>query len=191
MLELIKKISKFVKNNMGLNMKFWISISLIFGINYLFAQRQIDILNDTAYVEDLMKLQQLMGLQDNAYDIKNYMINRFRTMANEVDSVYWANLSNSIDISEYLRMNALTFASVFSREEIKELLKFYESPLGRKVVLTMEAIHSELANNEGLWAESIRVIILKKLQEDGLIDYYELKPEDFEQNQENNDIEIK
>lgn len=166
-------------------------IILFLSVNLLYSQRQIEILKDSAYVEELIKLQKLMGLYDNAYDIKNYMINRFRTMANNADSTYWANLSNSIDVTEYLRMNALTFATVFTREEIKELLKFYESPVGRKVVTTMEAVHSELANNEGLWAESIRVIILKKLQEDGLVDYYELKPEDFEQNKENNDIEIK
>ncbi len=173
-------------------MKIYVALIItILNMNFSYSQEHIGLPNDTVFVNDIMLLQELMGLKDNAYDIRDFMVNRFRAMAQEADSAYWGNLIASIDITNYLKMNAVTFASVFSHNEIKDLIKFYQSPLGRKVISTIEQFNYELADNEGLWAESIRVIVLNKLQEDGLIDFYEISPDGFKPIEENNEIEIK
>jgi hypothetical protein len=65
------------------------------------------------------------------------------------------------------------YAKHYTHEEIKELIAFYESPLGRKVLSTMPVLLAESAEIAQRWSQSIMPRFQEKLRlrlvEEGLI----------------------
>lgn len=122
--------------------------------------------------DDIMKLQNLMGLSVLGIEVKDYVVSHFKSVSGTVDSLYWVKLEQDIDPNGYLELNIPVFDNYFDHGEVIELIKFYESEVGRKVTAKMGDINQLLGGNQGRFADMIKEKLMEQLTKDGKIDVY-------------------
>lgn len=146
-------------------------IMMIASVNFVFGQDTASNQIDPAKKADIIALEKVIGNYDLAKDIINYTMNHFKTLASNVDSTYWKNFDNKFDPMELLEMNVPVFDRYFTHAEIKELLKFFSSPLGIKWNYSLPGMANELEVSNSRFEGSIREKLIDKLKKDNLIDY--------------------
>ena len=96
---------------------------------------------------DIGRLLELMNVLDEEVKSIDPMFENFKRAAPHVPENIWKDLRKEFD-AEFTREFILNsyvpiYARRFSAEEVKELIKFYESPAGRKMVKTLPLIREE------------------------------------------------
>ena len=76
-------------------------------------------------------------------------------------------------IPEFIGLSARLYAEHFTAAELEEMIAFYETPLGQKVIAKLPIIQQQSAELGGLWAERVAVDAIEKLGP--VIDEYELQ----------------
>jgi uncharacterized protein len=67
-------------------------------------------------------------------------------------------------VSEVMDIAARTYASHFTEAELKDILAFYQSPLGRKVVVEEPKIVDESLAAAGNWAETFSEEVMNSMR---------------------------
>jgi hypothetical protein len=67
-------------------------------------------------------------------------------------------------VDELVDASARIYASHFTEPELKQLLAFYQSPLGRKMVSEEPKAINESMSNAGEWADSFSVEVAAKMR---------------------------
>jgi hypothetical protein len=59
---------------------------------------------------------------------------------------------------------AKLYASRFTEQELKDILAFYKSPLGRKLIVEEPAILDQSMKNAQVWAENLSQEVIAKMR---------------------------
>ena len=79
-----------------------------------------------------------------------------------------ANLQKEFDprVSELVDGAARTYAAHFSEAELKQLLAFYQSPIGQKVLVEEPKVLDESMASAGTWAANLSATVIDKFREE-------------------------
>jgi hypothetical protein len=103
-----------------------------------------------------------MGLQ-----MWNQMMPSFKQAMPEVPAKMWDEFSAEIDMNELVDMCVPSYERHLSHAEIKELLAFYESPLGKKLVSVQPQIMQECMIAGEEWGRKIGERVIRKFRDRG------------------------
>lgn len=70
---------------------------------------------------------------------------------------------------EFVEMIAVVYERHFTSEEIRELLDFYDTPLGRKLLVAQPAIAQESSEAGQLWGQRVGAEIVAQLAAEGVV----------------------
>lgn len=118
---------------------------LLFLLNFTISYSQ----SKAVKVKELMTL---MGQQNLSSNVSTLFIDQFRKKYPKVDDGFWKKMENEINVNSLIDRTTSIYEKSFTDNEIDELLKFYKSSLGKKMVQTVPAIIKEIEIVAQNWA---------------------------------------
>lgn len=122
-----------------------------------------------AYQQDIRKLLILTGSDRMAMQLLANLFARFREALPQVPNEFWTEAIKEFKTEEMIALVVPIYARHLSHDDVKGLIRFYESPLGRKVVQVLPAITQESYTAGELWGRSIGEKVRQKLIDKGYL----------------------
>lgn len=121
----------------------------------------------SAKTQDIKKLMALTGSEKLGQQVLDGMFRQLKQALPNVPDKFWQQLRQQINVNEMLDQMAPIHDKYLTHEEIRGLIKFYESPVGKKLVAVMPKISEESTLAGQKWVMGVGEMIEKKLEEEG------------------------
>jgi uncharacterized protein len=124
--------------------------------------------NAEAKRADVRKLLEVSGTGAMGKQAADQMITQFRTSMPNVPAEFWNEFQKEIDPAKLTEMCIPPYEKHLTHEDVKALIKFYESPVGQKLVKVQPQIMQECMVIGQQWGQEIGQKVVAKLQEKGI-----------------------
>lgn len=124
-------------------------------------------LPSSSVVEDIDRLIRVTGYEQMLPAMLDQMVAPLKSINPQVPEEVWDELIAQFDASEMIDLMVPVYQKHFTHDEIRQLLEFYSTPLGRKIIAVLPAVTQEciaIGQDYGLRAAQ-RVI--QRLQDRG------------------------
>lgn len=111
------------------------------------------------------ELVEVTGAAKMGSQVLAQMIPALRQAVPDAPADFWAEFSAEVKPDEIMDRVIPIYAKHFSLEELEQLLVFYRSPLGQKVIGEMPAVVSESMTVGQEWGRQIGERAIRKLEE--------------------------
>jgi len=127
-------------------------------------QKKVD---SSAKRTDIRRMMDLSGAGKLGVQVMNQMISAFKQSMPGVPDKFWKDFMAEVDPNELVEMAIPSYDKYFTHDDIKELIKFYESPVGKKLTSVQPQIMQECMTAGQEWGRKLGEKVAKKLQEQG------------------------
>lgn len=142
--------------------KYFAAFLLVFGTMQVFAQ--------TVSKEE--NLKKLIGLSSGALTsmkINERIIDAYRKQYPQVDSAFWSARSAEIKLDELFDQMVPLYAKFYTEQETQQLIDFYQTALGKKMLSVMPQLLTESMAIGQQWSAQIGKRIQEQLVEHGYV----------------------
>ncbi|SMC53480.1 DUF2059 domain-containing protein [Pedobacter nyackensis] len=142
---------------------FLLSFILLTG-SFSFAQ------DNTSYKSTLSKMMEVSGSQNTYKAAIGQSIIMFKQQKSEIPAAFWDELEQSLTKSSFdhlLEMLLPVYQKHMSEQDLKELIAFYQSPVGKKLAEKTPFIVADSMQAGQVWGKKLGEDIIKKIQEKG------------------------
>ncbi|MEQ9285518.1 MAG: DUF2059 domain-containing protein [Cyclobacteriaceae bacterium] len=124
---------------------------------------------DSDFDEDIMKLLNVNGSKQVMEPMINQMIGQFRAMNSSAPADFWALLKLDLkaDLTELNQKMVPIYKKHFTQEEVKGLIEFYESPLGKSLTTKTPQVMMESMQIGQQWGMEISAKVQQRLKDEG------------------------
>ena len=145
---------------MKFNIKAIILIGVLFALQPIFSQK-------TEVQKDINRLLILSGSGDVAVQVINQMANSFKQHYPDVPTEFWDSFKEKAKKEDLINLVTPIYEKYYTHDEIKQIIKFYETPVGQKTIKVLPNITQEsmIAGQE--WGMKLGNQIAKELEEKG------------------------
>ena len=127
---------------------------LVFGV-FTNAQSSKDV--------KIAKLLETMGSTQAMKTSFEYMINYYKQNNPQISSEYWDNASKHVDYDELVQKLVPVYSKHFTEQEIVDLLKFYNTSTGKKMIEKTPTILEESMEIGRKWGIELAQKIEKEI----------------------------
>jgi uncharacterized protein len=120
--------------------------------------------------EDIKKLISIMGTEDEIKIMLPKIIVQMKQMMPQVPDKFWQDFEHQVDVKELVELYVPIYDKHYTHEEIKGMIEFYNTPLGKKVLTTMPKVMQESMDAGSKWGAALEMRIEKKMSERGTND---------------------
>jgi uncharacterized protein len=124
-----------------------------------------------AKTKAIRQLLELMGSAKLGQQMMDQFFPLIRQSAKQVPESVWQEIekefSTDISTGKFIDRIIPAYSRHFSEEEIAELIKFYESPIGKKMASVLPQLASESMQIGMQWASEVMKRIQQRLKEKG------------------------
>ena len=122
-----------------------------------------------AKIRDIKRYIEVSNQKDQFIQLMDMMLEQYTEMLDIVPGEAWNSIRASIndEIDEIIDLLVPIVDKYFTHDDITELIKFYESPIGKKLNDVTPQMMSELYEVGSNWGERLAENILNKLIELG------------------------
>jgi hypothetical protein len=119
------------------------------------------------------QILELKGIKDAYVPLVRGIVVKTRDMFMQTNFMYSRDLNEAADavekqydarIGELVDASARIYAAHFTEQELKDLLTFYQSPLGRKMLVEEPKAQNESLSNAGTWADNISQDVVSSMR---------------------------
>jgi hypothetical protein len=120
---------------------------------------------DPAKAADIRKLLDLVGTKDLVMQSMGGTMQQLKPLMTsalppgayreQLVDLFVAKFQSKFDLNQILELAVPAYDRHFSHEEIKELIKFYQTPLGQKAISTLPKLSNELRDEGGRVGQQI------------------------------------
>lgn len=148
-------------------MKLLVSLFLLLGLfaaGTAQAQQQTEQQKYRATVVRMIEAGNSMALYESTVD---QLMNYFRQSTTGIPEEFWTGLHEEIGgISMELLVDMLTpiYAKYLTQEDLEQIIAFYESPAGKKMVSVLPALTTEAMEVGQAWGEAIGEKLMERIQ---------------------------
>ncbi|MDR2072622.1 MAG: DUF2059 domain-containing protein [Spirochaetaceae bacterium] len=140
-------------------MKKYIWIILVFGSVFSASSQTKE--------EEIMRLLDLMGTKNLAKQTIEMFIPRMQVLAPSVPKEFWDLFIEKMDLDLFIKAYVPLYDRHYTLEDIRALITFYESPVGKKVVEVTPLITAESLSLGEEWGLLMGELILEELKKAG------------------------
>lgn len=126
---------------------------------------------------DIKKLLTIQGSQDIQKEVVNDIIKSFQQQLINVPEKFWNDFRKESADDELVNMLIEVYDKFYTGDEVKELIKFYETPLGKKFLVTAPQVYEESYKVGEKWGTKIATELQEKLKKEGFMNSEEEKNE--------------
>jgi uncharacterized protein len=115
--------------------------------------------------QDIRKLMELTGAGNVGQQIAAQMIPMFKQGNPQVPQAFWDEAKKEFNSESMIELIIPIYDKHLTHEDVKGLIAFYQSPLGRKMTSVMPQIAQESLQAGQQWGMQVAQRIQKRLQE--------------------------
>ena len=119
--------------------------------------------------DDIVKLLRISGSDKLAEQIMNAMIPQFQQLIPDIPNVFWIKINEELNVDDLLYACIPAYNKYYTHDEIKQLIVFYESPLGKKLVEVTPFLTQETMAIGQKWGEKLGQDIVNELIREGYV----------------------
>jgi hypothetical protein len=119
---------------------------------------------DSPKEKDIRHLLQLTGAAQMGAQVMRQLLDTFKTTMPNVPASFWPELQNELNADELVEKVIPVYDKQLSQAEIRDLLKFYESPTGKKLIKVTPAITQESMEIGKIWGREMSEKVMRKLE---------------------------
>ena len=112
--------------------------------------------------EAVKELLEVTGAGNLGVQMMQQMLPGLKKLGPDLPESYWDDFISEVDPDELAGLIVPIYQKHFSEEEIRELLRFYRSPTGKKVTETLPMVMQESMVAGQQWGRSLSQRVLKK-----------------------------
>ena len=116
----------------------------------------------------IRKYLQVTGAGALGAQVMNQMIDLFKQNVPNAPASLWTELAKEINPDELVERVIPVYDKQLTEAELNDLIRFYETPTGKKLVKVMPAITQESMQIGKAWGGEISQKVMQKLQQKGL-----------------------
>ena len=116
---------------------------------------------------DIRKLMELSGSANMGKQVMTQMIATFRQTMPNVPQEFWNGFEKEIRTNEMIDLVVPIYDRHFTHQDIRELIAFYQSRVGRKLVSQQPDIVRESMGVGQEWGKQLAQRVISKLKEKG------------------------
>jgi len=114
---------------------------------------------------DIRKLLELTGSAKLGQQVIAQMFEAFKQESSNVPSSAWDEMQKEFDPDSMIELIVPIYAKHLTHEDVKGLVAFYETPLGRKMTALLPAIAQESMQAGQQWGMEVAQKVQKRLEE--------------------------
>lgn len=118
---------------------------------------------------DIIRLLIISGTADFAFAVIDDVIQNYKPYFTQVAPEYWENFKSSTNVKPFLDSIIGIYYTRFDHDEIKDLLKFFDSPIGRKWAQELTNMNEEVMTQANIFGQQVFNSLNQKLIDDGYI----------------------
>lgn len=122
---------------------------------------------DEAKNDDIRRLLELTNAAQMGKQMMDQMTASFKQAMPQVPGEFWDRFMEKVDTNEMTEMVVPIYAKYFTHEDIKGLIEFSESPLGRKFTEVQPKIMQESYAAGQQWGMKLGQLVVQELQKEG------------------------
>ena len=139
-----------------------LALVLLVGAGNAFAQENLEQKN-----KDIRKLLKLVGAGELGIKMMDEMIVAFKEEMPDVPEKFWKEFRAEVNADKLSDLAVPIYAKYFTHKDVTELIKFYESPLGAKLLKYQPKVMEETAEFANRWGEDLGRGLVEKLEKQG------------------------
>lgn len=112
---------------------------------------------------DLVRLMQVTGATRLGLQLFEQVLTSFKNVVPGAKEAFWAEFRKEVNVDELTERLLPIYDRHLNSSEVKELIRFYESPLGKKVLAAMPAITAESMQAGQAWGMDLALRAKKKI----------------------------
>ena len=119
---------------------------------------------EAAKERDIRRLLQLNGTIGLAEQVRDRFVHDAKEVYATVPQTAIVDFGNRIKPDDFYALMVPIYARHFSHEEILQLIAFYESPVGRKLIASLPAMNLEAQDATSQWTRELTEKLVKELR---------------------------
>jgi len=120
---------------------------------------------ETQKQKDIRKLLKITGSGELGTQVMGQMIGNMKKAMPQVPDKFWADFMKEVHTDELIDLIVPVYDRNLSQGDITELIKFYESPTGKKFVSVLPKITQESMVVGEKWGRDLAMKVMTKLQQ--------------------------
>lgn len=143
-----------------------LSVVLLFLISYATVSAQ----KENEYRQTLFKMFEVSGTGQNFETAITQMFDLFKSQYTDVEAITWDELEAEFlntSLDELTEMLEPVYAKYMTLEDLRQVIEFYESPVGKKLALNNPLIMQESMQIGQEWGRKIGEDLQEKMLERG------------------------
>ncbi len=125
--------------------------------------------SEAAKIADIRRLLELTGARDMVNQMKSTMMVQFRKNAPGLPDDMFNEMMDELKADDLMESMIPVYSRHFNGADIKQLIVFYQSPFGKKVLREMPQIIEESNDVGSRWGESVVTRVATRWRDQGKI----------------------
>jgi hypothetical protein len=119
--------------------------------------------------DDILKLLRISGTAKLSEQMVAAMIPNFKQLVPDIPDVFWDRFMAKLNVDELLYSCIPAYDKYYTHDEIKQLIIFYESPIGKKTVEVTPLLLQETMAVGEKWGEKLGQDVVRELMKEGYL----------------------
>jgi hypothetical protein len=119
--------------------------------------------------QDIIRLLEVMDTKSQAAQMFDLMLPSLQSMVPEVPTAFWTVFRSRLDLESFVNLLIPIYDRNFSHDDIKELIQFYESPIGMRLLEATPQITIESYTAGQEWGQKMGRDVVNELVRQGYI----------------------
>jgi hypothetical protein len=128
-----------------------------------------DPLEDAGKESDIRKLLALTKAGEIGTQVASQMIEQMRGSMPQVPDQFWEDFKRGMDPNSLIDLIIPIYSRHFTHDDIRQMIAFYDSPLGRKMTSELPAIMQESMQVGSQWGAALSRQIMERLKDHGYL----------------------
>ena len=120
---------------------------------------------ETQKQKDIRKLLKITGSGELGTQVMSQMIGNMKKAMPQVPDKFWSDFMKEVHTEELVDLIVPVYDRNLTHDDVKELIKFYESPTGKKFVSVLPKITQESMSVGEKWGRELAMKVMTKLQQ--------------------------
>lgn len=119
----------------------------------------------TSKSQKINQLLELTGSGKMAIQMMNQMMSNFKTNHSKASEEFWEDFKKEVKAEDLTNMIIPIYDKHYTESDIDQLIAFYNSPIGKKMISTMPQVMQESMIAGQAWGKQISEKIQAKIKE--------------------------
>jgi hypothetical protein len=120
---------------------------------------------ETQKQKDIRKLLKITGSGELGTQVMGQMIGNMKKAMPQVPEKFWSDFMKEVHTDELVDLIVPVYDRNLSQGDVTELIRFYESPTGKKFVSVLPKITQESMGVGEKWGRELAMKVMLKLQQ--------------------------